>query len=122
MSVMEKKLSATVQQPAMKQYTGGITELYHFALTQSFVAVTQLYEKNGTLRVEVIDCPNSSACSVTFTSRLSYIASLSTSTTIQIGCSSGVINGTTCSPEEPLGSDSVTLPVRNCTGIYIYVR
>ena len=75
--------------------------------------------KNGTLCVEVIDCPNSSDCSVTFTSRLSYIASLSTSTTIQIGCSSGVINGTTCSPEEPLGSDSVTLPVRNCTGTYI---
>ena len=42
---MEKKLSATVQQPAMKQYTGGITKLYRFVVTQSFVAVGTIQEK-----------------------------------------------------------------------------
>ena len=70
----------------------------------------------GILRVEVIDCPNSSACSGTFTSRLNYNASHRSRTNIQIGCSSSSINDTTCSPEEPLNSESVTLPVRNCTG------
>ena len=45
MSAMEKKLSAIVQQPAMKQYTGGITKLYHFVVTQSFVTVGTIREK-----------------------------------------------------------------------------
>ena len=75
----------------------------------------------GTLRVEVIDCPNSSACSDTFTSRLSYNASLSHGTNIQIGCSSAV-NQSTCSPERvPPVTEFVTLLVTNCTGIYIYI-
>ena len=42
--VMGKKLSANVQQPVVvKQYTGGITELQHFALTLRFVAVMIWY-------------------------------------------------------------------------------
>ena len=72
------------------------------------------------VHVEVINCSSTD----TFTSRLSYNASLSTSRNIQIGCSSSSIddttssiNGTTCSPEDPLDSESVTLPVKNCTGI-----
>ena len=78
------------------------------------------------VRVEVINCSSTDI----FTSRLSYNASLSTSRSIQIGCSSSRISRTTCSPEEPLDSESVTLPVRNCTGTkyvdrfidnYIYV-
>ena len=76
------------------------------------------------VRVEVINCSSTDI----FTSRLSYNASLNTGRSIQIGCSSSRINGTTCSPEEPLDSESVILPVRNCTGInyrfidnYIYV-
>ena len=40
MSVMEKKLSATVQHPAMNQYTGGITKLYRFAVAHNSVMVT----------------------------------------------------------------------------------
>ena len=65
------------------------------------------------VRVEVINCSSTDF----FTSRLSYNASLGTSRNIQIGCSSSRINGTTYSPEEPLDSESVILPVRNCTGI-----
>ena len=89
--------------------------------TISFCSRTQLCngnrqtcvpDKSPPVHVEVINCSNSD----TFTSRLSYNASVSTSTTIQIGCSSSRIN-TTCSPEDPLDSESVTLPVRNCTGI-----
>ena len=67
----------------------------------------------GILRVEVIDCPNSSACSGTFTSRLSYNASHSSRTNIQIGCSLAV-NSDTCSSQR---EDSVILPLINCTGI-----
>ena len=37
---MEKKLSATVQHPVVKQYTGGITELYRFAVALNSVMVT----------------------------------------------------------------------------------
>ena len=92
--------------------------------TISFCSLTQLCNGNRHMcvpdtsgsppvRVEVINCSSTD----NFTSRLSYNASLSTSTSIQIGCSSSRINGTTCSPEEPLDSESVTLPVRNCTGI-----
>ena len=67
------------------------------------------------VRVEVINCSSSD----TFTSRLSYNASLemlgSTSTNIQIGCSSAV-NG--CSPQgEPSDTESASLLVINCTGI-----
>ena len=91
-----------------------------FCSDTKFCGSRNYTRKNGTLHVEVIDC-NSSTCSSTFTSRLSYVASLSNSTIIQIGCSSAVINGTTCSPEEPLDPKSVTLPVRNCTGINIYI-
>ena len=69
--------------------------------------------------MEVINCPNSSACSDTFTSRLSYNASCSRGTNIQIGCSSAV-NQSTCSPErDPPDTEFVTLLVTNCTGIYI---
>ena len=64
------------------------------------------------VHVEVINCSSTD----TFTSRLSYNASLSTSRNIQIGCSSSNISGTTCTPEDPSDSLSVTLPVRNCTG------
>ena len=81
------------------------------------------------VHVEVINCSSTG----TFTSRLSYNASLSTSRNIQIGCLSSrindttssiygttsSINGTTCSPEELLDSESVTLQVRNCTGIQL---
>ena len=67
----------------------------------------------GILRVEVIDCPNSSACSGTFTSRLSYNATHSSRTNIQIGCSLAV-NSDTCSSQR---EDSVLLPLINCTGM-----
>ena len=91
--------------------------------TISFCSRTQLCNGNRQncepdtsppVRVEVINCSSFD----TFTSRLSYNASLeirSTSTTIQIGCSSSV-NG--CSPQgEPSDSESVSLLVINCTGI-----
>ena len=92
-----------------------------FCTDTKFCGSQSYMTKNGTLRAEVTDCPNSSACSDTFTSCLSYIATLSNSTNIQIGCSSdsAVINDTTCSPKELLYPKSVTLPVTNCTGIYI---
>ena len=67
----------------------------------------------GILHVEVIDCPNSSVCSDTFTSRLSYNASNSSRTNIQIGCSLAV-NNETCSSQR---EDSVMLPLINCTGM-----
>ena len=120
MSVMETKLSATVQHPAVSQYTGGITTQYHFAVALNSVMVTdKICEPNTSppVSVKVIDCLSRSN---TFTSCLSYNASPemgSTSATIQIGCSS-VVNASTCSPEgEPSDAESVSLLVINCTGI-----
>ena len=118
--VMGKKLSANVQQPVVvKQYTGGITELQHFALTLRFVAVMIWYNLEHC--VWRFDCPNSFACFDTFTSRLSYNASLSCGTNVQIGCSSAGSQGT-CSPErDPPDTEFVTLLVTNCTGIYMCI-
>ena len=77
----------------------------------------------GILRVEVIDCPTSSACSDIFTSRLSYNASLSHGTNIQIGCSSAVRQDGTCSPErDSPDTGFVTLLVTNCTGIHTHTH
>ena len=90
--------------------------------TISFCSLTQLCNGNRPnctpdtsppVHVEVINCSSTDI----FTSRLSYNASLNTGRSIQIGCSSSSINDTTCSPEEPLDSESFILPVRNCTGI-----
>ena len=116
MSVMEKKLFATVQHPVMKQYNKTIS----FCSDARSIDMMQ----PGILHVEVIDCPNISDCSGTFISRLSYNASRSPGTIIQIGSSSAV-NDSTCSPGDPSDAESVnnsTLLVINCTGISYYYQ
>ena len=108
--------------------TAACTELIHWwdnnTISPLFCSRTQLCNGNGSnctldtsypVHVGVINCSSSD----TFTSRLRYNASLemlgSTSTTIQIGCSTAV-NG--CSPEgEPSDTEFVSLLVINCTGI-----
>ena len=102
-------------------WSGNTTPI--FSLTQLCYSMHE--SRSPPVRVEVID---SSSCSDTFTSRLSYNASLGmgdSTKIIRIECS--IVTDPTPHPEcSPIpvpsrGEQNFTLYVTNCTGMYVWI-